>query len=134
MDKLPSRLVLFDGVCNLCNGSVQFIIAHDPAALFFFASLQSVAGQQVLQSFKRPTTEFDTFIYIRDGQVFDRSTAALRVLIDIGGFWRLMHVFILIPRPLRDLIYNIIARSRYGLFGKRDICMVPTPDLRARFL
>ncbi len=133
-DILPSRLVLFDGICNLCNASVLFIISHDPEAKFSFASLQSDAGQLALSRFKLPTADFDSFVYIRTGTVYQRSTAALYVLKDIGGLWKLMYVFMLVPRPLRDWVYDFIAHYRYRLFGKRESCMMPTPDLKKRFL
>jgi predicted DCC family thiol-disulfide oxidoreductase YuxK len=133
-DILPSRLILFDGVCNLCNASVQFIIAHDPQARFSFTSLQSDGGQHVLNGFKLPNVDFDSFVYIRDGKVFQRSSAALHVLNDLGGLWKIMYVFIIVPRPLRDWVYDLIARNRYKWFGKKESCMMPTPDLKKRFL
>ena len=133
-DNLPSRLIMFDGVCNLCNASVQFIIARDHEALFRFASLQSDAGQEVLRRFALPVADFDSFVYLRDGKVYQRSTAALYMLKDIGGFWKITYVFMLIPRPLRDFVYDTIAKYRYKWFGKRDVCMVPTKDLKKRFL
>ena len=131
---LPLRLILFDGVCNLCNGTVQFIISHDPDAQFSFTSLQSATGQQVLESFNLPTSDFDSFVYIRDGIAYRRSTAALTVLKDLGGFWKILYFFIIIPRTLRDYSYDLIARYRYSWFGKRDSCMIPSPDLKRRFL
>jgi predicted DCC family thiol-disulfide oxidoreductase YuxK len=99
-----------------------------------FTSLQSDAGQKVLMTFHLPTIDFDTFVYISDGKVYDRSTAALTVLRDLGGFGKLMYIFILIPRPLRDWVYRFIARHRYRIFGKTDTCMVPTPELIKKFL
>ena len=131
---LPSRLILFDGICNLCNRSVLFIISHDPDAHFSFASLQSGAGQHILTDFDLPTADFDSFVYINDRKVYSRSTAALHVLKDLGGLWRIIYVFIIIPRPLRDFIYDLIAKYRYKLFGKRNSCMIPTPELMKRFL
>jgi predicted DCC family thiol-disulfide oxidoreductase YuxK len=133
-DILPARLVLFDGICNLCNSAVRFIISHDKFDRMVFTSLQSDAGQKVLMTFHLPTIDFDTFVYISDGKVYDRSTAALTVLRDLGGFGKLMYIFILIPRPLRDWVYRFIARHRYRIFGKTDTCMVPTPELIKKFL
>ena len=133
-DILPPKLVLFDGICNLCNSSVQFIISRDHHAHFVFASLQSDEGQRVLNEFGLPTSDFDSFVYISDGKVYQRSAGALHVLKDLGGFWKVMYLFIIVPRPIRDFIYDIVARNRYRWFGKRDSCMVPTPELRKRFL
>ena len=131
---LPLRLILFDGICNLCNRSVLFVISHDPVARFSFASLQSDAGQRILSRFGLPVGDFDSFVYIKDGKVYSRSTAALHVLKDLGGLWEITYVFIIIPSPLRDFIYDLIAKYRYLIFGKRDSCMVPTPDLIKRFI
>ena len=133
-DILPSQLVLFDGICNLCNGSVQFIISHDPNVRFHFASLQSDAGQRVLRRYDLPLADFDSFIYIRGGKVCQRSDGALNVLKDLGGLWKLFYAFIIIPRPLRDIVYDFVAKYRYRLFGKRESCMVPSADLQKRFL
>lgn len=127
-------MVLFDGICHLCNSSVRFIISRDPDARFTFASLQSDEGQRVLNKFALPTADFDSFVYIRDGHIYERSAGALHVLKDLGGFGRAMYVFIIVPRPIRDFIYDLIAKNRYRWFGKRDSCMVPTPELRKRFL
>ncbi|MCW3127422.1 MAG: hypothetical protein JWO03_3080 [Bacteroidetes bacterium] len=131
---LPPQLIVFDGVCNLCNGAVQFVINHDPAGRFMFTSLQSEAGQKILKDNNLPPDDFDSFIYIRDQKLHQRSTAALKVIRDIGGFWKLLYAFIIIPRPIRDWVYDRIAKSRYSLFGKRDSCMIPTPELRKKFL
>ena len=133
-DNLPPRLILFDGVCNLCNTSVQFVISHDPQARFSFASLQSEAGQKLLKEFDLPLVDFDSFVYIREGKVYQRSSAALNVLKDLGGLWQIVYIFIIVPRPVRDWGYDLIARHRYQWFGKREVCMMPTPDLRKRFL
>ena len=133
VNNIPSRLVLFDGVCNLCNGAVQFIIARDPYARFSFAALQSEGGQGVLKAYGLATDALESFVYIEEQKAYRRSSAALRVLRDLGGFWKLFYVFIIIPRPVRDFVYDLVAKSRYSIFGKRDSCMVPSPDLRKRF-
>jgi predicted DCC family thiol-disulfide oxidoreductase YuxK len=133
-ENLPPRLVVFDGVCNLCNGAVQFIINHDPSAGFMFTSLQSDIGQQILTQYALPQDDFDSFIYVREQKLYQRSTAALYVLHDLGGIWKVLYGFIIIPRPIRDWVYDRIAKSRYSLFGKRDSCMIPTPALKKRFL
>ena len=129
-----NHLILFDGVCNLCNGVVQFVIAKDKAAKFTFAFLQSPAGQAILTDFKLSTVEFDTFVYIKDNKCYYKSRAALEVLKDLGGLWKLLYVFRLVPRILRDCVYDQISKHRYRWFGKRDSCMIPTPELKGRFL
>jgi predicted DCC family thiol-disulfide oxidoreductase YuxK len=126
----PKAVVLFDGVCNLCNVTVRFIIAHDPAAYFHFAALESKAAGRMLGARALP----DSIVFVEDGVLYTRSTAALRIARRLGLPWRLIGVLMVVPRPLRDLIYDWIARHRYRWFGRQDACMVPTPELRARFL
>ncbi|MCO5285378.1 MAG: DCC1-like thiol-disulfide oxidoreductase family protein [Chitinophagaceae bacterium] len=126
-------VVLFDGVCNLCNGFVQFIIRRDKKDRFRFASLQSPEGQELLSEF--PGNEsLKTIILIEDGRIYKRSTAALRVARRLPGFWPAFYGLIIIPAPLRDYMYNIVARNRYRWFGKKQECMIPTPELKAKFL
>lgn len=128
-------IVLFDGVCNLCNGLVQFVIRRDPApARFRFAALQSQAGQQLLREHGLSTVDLDTFVLIEAGVAHVRSTAALRLLKRLGLPWSLAWSFIVVPRPLRDAVYRFVARNRYRWFGVRESCMVPKPELRSRFL
>ena len=127
--------MLFDGVCNLCNAVTRFVIQHDPSpGRFRFAALQSATGQRLLREHGLPTDDFDGFVLVEDGRASLRSTAALRVLKRLGLPWSLLWLLILVPRPLRDPVYGWIARNRYRWFGKREACMVPTPDVRARFL
>lgn len=133
MDPAKSVL-LFDGVCNLCNSSVQFILARDPKAKFRFASLQSDEGQALLQEFEDRPSDLSSVVLIEDGQLYARSDAALRVARQLSGGWPLLYAFIVLPRALRDAVYNWIARNRYRWFGKRDSCMIPSPELRSRFL
>ena len=134
MDNAGENIVLFDGVCNLCNGLVRFIIKRDKEGKFKFASLQSETGQQKLEHFGLAKNEFESFVLIRGDKYYLRSTGILKLLRDLGGIWKLFYVFIIIPRPLRDLLYNAIAKSRYKIFGRRDVCMIPTPELKERFL
>jgi len=129
-----ARIILFDGVCNLCNSSVQFVIKHDKEAKFKFASLQSESGQSLLKKFNLPLDQFNSFIYVRGDQVIQRSAGALNVLRDLGGFWKLMYGFIIVPPFIRNFVYDYIAKNRYRFFGKRESCMIPTPDLKRRFL
>ena len=132
--KTESSIILFDGICNLCNSSVQFVIRHDKKKQFQFASLQSAVGQQLLISGGIEAISNNSFVLIDAGNYYQRSRAALRVLLRIGGAWKLFYLFILIPPFIRDAVYNFIARNRYRLFGKRNECMVPNDELRDRFL
>jgi predicted DCC family thiol-disulfide oxidoreductase YuxK len=127
-------IILFDGVCNLCNGAVNSVIRRDPKAQFRFAALQSDVGQKLLAHFRLSTSDFDTFILVEGERYYSKSTAALRVIKGLGPCWSLLYVLIAVPRPVRDFVYRLIARNRYRLFGKQDSCMVPTPDIKARFL
>jgi predicted DCC family thiol-disulfide oxidoreductase YuxK len=134
MAEPANPIVLFDGVCNLCSGSVQFILRRDPGARFRFASLQSPAGQELLARFGIDGQGIDSVIVIEGDRWFKESDAALRIARHLGGLWRLLTVFRLIPRPLRDRLYRFIARNRYRWFGKKESCWLPTPELRGRFL
>ncbi|MBP9663526.1 MAG: DUF393 domain-containing protein [Pyrinomonadaceae bacterium] len=127
------RIVLFDGVCNFCNGSVNFIIRNDPDKRFRFAPLQSDVGQKLRTKFDIGE-DVDSIILVEDDQAFMHSTAALHIARGLGGIWSLGYVFILIPAFIRDWFYKLFARYRYKLFGKRDVCMMPTADVRGRFL
>ncbi len=127
-------ILLFDGVCNLCNSSVQFIIKRDQTQKFKFASLQSEIGQSLLKKFNLPQDDFNSFVLLGENCYFTKSKAVLKVLRELGGLWKLLYVFIILPRPIRDFCYTAIANSRYKIFGKRDSCMVPTPDILQRFL
>ncbi len=126
-------LVLFDGVCNLCNSSVNFVIDRDPEAYFKFAALQDEAVQPFFAKYDLSPEYLDSIVLIEDGQSYRNSTAALRIARRLKGAWPLFYGFIIIPRPIRDVVYKWIARNRYRWFGKRDSCRLPTPELRARF-
>jgi predicted DCC family thiol-disulfide oxidoreductase YuxK len=128
------NIVLFDGVCNLCNGAVNFLIDYDKSNRLHFASLQSEVGQEILQYYGLNTTDFDTFVFLNKGKLFTRSTAALEIVKTIGGFWSFLYIFRFIPAFIRDGIYNLVAKNRYKLFGKRNACRMPTPELKAKFL
>ena len=131
---MTNLIVLFDGVCNFCNGSVNFIIDRDKENKFKFAALQSDAGQELLKKFNLPTEDFNTFVLIKNGKILKKSTAALNVVKEFPGLWKLLYAFIIIPPFIRDIGYNIIAKNRYKWFGKMDACRVPTPELREKFL
>lgn len=130
-----TNLVLFDGVCNLCNGFVKFLIRQDKKKLLTFGSLQRDEVSQLLSNIhdNSETTPLSTVIYIREGQYYSHSTAILNILRDLGGWWRCTAILRLIPRPIRDLIYNWVSRNRYRCWGKRQDCMIPTPELKSRF-
>lgn len=129
-----SPIILFDGVCNLCNGLVNFVIPRDPEAKFRFAALQSESGQKLLKQFHLPTDDFNTFILVEGERYYKKSTAALRVLKGLKGLWPVFYVFIVIPSPIRDFVYNMIANNRYKMFGKKDECLIPSPSIQKRFL
>jgi predicted DCC family thiol-disulfide oxidoreductase YuxK len=134
MNEPVKNIVLFDGVCNLCNGLVLFIIKRDPTQKFKFASLQSEIGQESLMHFGLAKNEFESFVLIRGEKYYMKSTAALKMFRELGGIWQALYAFILVPRPIRDFFYDLIAKARYRIFGKRDVCMMPTPELQTRFL
>ena len=129
-----SGTILFDGVCNLCNGFVRFVIARDPAARFRFAPLTSPAATPVLRQAGVSLPLPDSIVFIEDGQAYVRSDAALRIARGLRFPWPLLYGFVIVPRVIRDGIYDVIAARRYRWFGRRDACMVPTPELRQRFL
>lgn len=130
----PTYVILFDGVCNFCNSSVQFVIKRDPKHQFRFASLQSQYGQQVLAQHQLPQHEFNSFIFIENGEMYTKSTAALKVAKQLSGLWPMLYGFIIIPSFIRDAVYNFIAQNRYRWFGKREACMLPSPQQRQLFL
>ena len=127
-------VVLFDGVCNLCNGIVKFSLRRDRKGKLRFASLQSEAAKDLLRTHQIDENQMDTFVFVENGQAYTRSTAGLKLFRSFGFPWSLLYALIVIPRPLRDSVYNFIARNRYRWFGKQDSCMLPSPDVRARFL
>lgn len=127
-------IILFDGVCNLCNASVNFVIDRDPDALFRFGALQSDAGRALLAEHGVDERWLDSIVLVEEGTVYTASDAALRIAVRLKGPWTLMHVFRIVPRPVRDVVYNWIARNRYRWFGKQDACRLPTPELKSRFI
>jgi len=131
---IPKNLVLFDGVCNLCNASVQFVIKNDKRHIFYFAALQSDIGQQILNENNFSANHLDTVIYVKNTKIYTKSSAALHILKDLKGFWQLGFVFILVPKFLRDLVYNFISKRRYWMFGKMESCMMPTPEIKSKFI
>ncbi len=127
-------VILFDGVCNLCNGSVQYVISHDPKKIFRFASLQSPFAQKILADFDLPVNDFNSFVLFENNTVYTRSTAALKVAKRLSGWIKILWIFLIVPKFIRDAVYNFIAKNRYKWFGKREACWVPTPELKSLFL
>jgi predicted DCC family thiol-disulfide oxidoreductase YuxK len=126
-------VLLFDGVCNLCNGLVQWLIERD-GGRFRFAALQSEAGRRLLERHDLPTDDFDTFVLVEGDDHWTKSTAALRVLRRLGLPYSLLYPSVVVPRVVRDRVYEFVADHRYGWFGRRESCMRPTPEREARFL
>jgi predicted DCC family thiol-disulfide oxidoreductase YuxK len=133
-DETAPPVVLFDGVCNLCNGTVNFIIDRDRARHFRFAALQSDAAKPFLECCDLATDFLAGIVLYENGRCFTRSTAALRILRRLGGPWRLLYGLVVVPRPLRDTVYEWVMRRRYEWFGRAATCRVPTPDVEDRFL
>jgi len=127
-------VVVFDGTCNFCAGSVNFILRHEAGPDLRFAPLQSAAGARLLRQFGFDPADARTFVLLSNGVVYTKSAAALRVCAHFRGAWQWLGAVRIVPRPLRDWVYDRFARNRYRWFGRRETCMLPTPELRARFL
>jgi predicted DCC family thiol-disulfide oxidoreductase YuxK len=130
----PPAIVLFDGVCNFCNHSIQFIIKRDKKSYFKFGALQSEEGKALLEQHGLSPEVLDTIVLIEHGKAYTYSTAPLRITRKLAWLWPLFYGFILIPSFIRDPIYRWISRNRYKWFGKQESCMMPTPEIRSRFL
>ncbi|MGB0910736.1 MAG: thiol-disulfide oxidoreductase DCC family protein [Nitrospirales bacterium] len=128
------HMIVFDGVCNFCNASVDFVMARDPQQKYKFGTLQSDAGQAMLLKNNLSTQDFETFLYIEHGTVFTKSTAALKVAKGLTGAWPLLYGFIVVPKSIRDSVYQFIARRRYQWMGKRAVCRLPSESERSRFV
>ncbi|MFB6161773.1 MAG: thiol-disulfide oxidoreductase DCC family protein [Haloferacaceae archaeon] len=133
VDDLKAPVLLFDGVCNLCNAFVRFVVRFDESGTFRFAPLQSPVGRELLRRHGHPTDEFDSVVLVEDGETYTRSTAALRVCRRIDWPWPLLAPLLAVPSTLRDPVYDLVARYRYRLFGRTDECQVPPPEIRERF-
>ena len=127
-------IILFDGVCNFCDRSVQFVLRRDKKAYFNFASLQSEIGQQLLEKYKIPKDKFESLVLIENDKAYLFSTGALRIARKLNGAWPILYGFIIIPSFIRDFFYKLIANNRYKIFGKKEECMIPSPEWRSRFL
>mgnify|MGYP001551670184 FL=1 len=127
-------IILFDGVCNLCNSAVNFVIKRDKKSVLKFAALQSSIARKFLLDNKLPVTDLSSFVFVEKGVIYTKSTGALRVCRYLNGLWPLMYGLIIVPPFIRDSIYKWISKNRYRWFGKKEICMIPTPDIKSRFL
>lgn len=128
------KIILFDGVCNLCNTSINFVIRKDKKDCFRFAALQSDIGKEYTTKFNINSTETDSIILIDQEKVYVKSTAALQISKSLSGAYPLLFGFIIVPNFIRNWVYDFVARNRYNWYGKREVCMIPTPELKAKFL
>ena len=131
---IPQPLLLFDGVCNLCNSAVQFVIKNDKKKQFHFSSLQSDAAKEILLQFGETNLDLDSIILIIDEKKYSKSSAVLRVAKQLGGFYSIGIIFYIIPKFIRDKVYDFVAKNRYKWYGKRESCMLPSKELKNRFL
>ena len=130
-----NKIILFDGVCNLCNSSVQYVIKRDKGNVYRFAALQSEIGKKLAEERGIDTSQIDSIILIEPGVAYyTKSTAALKIAQSFGGVWQLASVFEWIPEKIRDWVYDYIAKNRYKWYGRKDACMIPTPELKSKFL
>ncbi|WP_462250796.1 thiol-disulfide oxidoreductase DCC family protein [Ferruginibacter sp.] len=127
-------LILFDGICNFCNSAVNFVIKKDKGAVIHFAPLQSPKGRLYLKQYNYPVNNLNSFVFIENNNVYTKSTAALKVCRRLKGLWPLCYGFIIVPKFIRDGIYSWVAKNRYKWFGVRQECMIPTPEVRSRFV
>ena len=128
------KIILFDGVCNLCQASVQFVLKRDRKLVFKYASLQGKFGQEVAARYQLPEKKFDSFILLEGEKIYTRSTGALRVLRNLGGLWPVCYGLIIIPPFIRNAVYDWISRNRYKWFGKKEECWLPRPEWKDLFL
>ena len=132
--KTKKPIILFDGYCNLCNASVNFIIRRDRKDLFRFATFQSDAGKEIAKKLGIENIVSDTIILYRHGKIYTRSTAAIIISSKLSGLWPILYIFIVIPPPLRNGVYNLISRNRYKWFGRKENCMMPTKETLEKFI
>ena len=129
------KIILFDGICNLCNDSVLKVIKNDQKNVFVFCALQSETGKKIIDQLKINTTKIDSIILYEPGiAYYIKSEAALKIMAEFGGFWKITQIFTLLPTSFNNVFYDFIAANRYKWFGKKESCMIPTPDLKAKFL
>ncbi|MBU0476025.1 MAG: thiol-disulfide oxidoreductase DCC family protein [Bacteroidetes bacterium] len=134
MKNKGNYIIIFDGVCNFCNGAVNFIIKRDIKGVFQFTPMQSDIAQKLIDSYHESKKDLDTIILIKNGVFYIRSEAALEIAKELTGFWFLFRIFKILPVTIRDVFYKVFANNRYKLFGKREVCMIPTLEQRNRFI
>lgn len=127
-------MIFFDGICNLCNASVNFVIDRDAKGFFRFAPLQSEFAKSTLKDFQVDSSELESIVFLANEKVYRRSRAALEIAKKMSGLWPMLYGFIVIPGFIRNFFYDLIARNRYKWFGKQDTCRIPTPELKSRFI
>lgn len=127
-------VILFDGVCNFCNSRINFIIRHDKHDYFRFAPLQSEVAKKILKENNLPENAMESFVLVENKKAFQKTSAALRIAKHLNGLWPVFYGFLIVPPFLRDIVYNIIAKNRYKWWGKKEMCMVPTEEVRKKFL
>lgn len=134
VSKKIQSIILFDGVCNLCNSSVQFVLRHDKKKRFLFSSLQSDAALKLLLQLNVKNSKLDSIVLIEGNKIYDKSTAALRIAKELNPLWNIFFIFIIIPKPIRDYVYDFIAKNRYNWFGKKNSCLFSIHSHEDRFL
>ena len=133
-DSEINHVIFFDGICNPCNSSINFVIDRDPKEYFKFASLQSPIAKEILSAYEVNSIDLESIIFYSNHKVYHRSRAALEIVKRMKGAWPILYIFIIIPKFIRDFFYNLVARNRYKWFGKQDTCRIPTPDIKSRFI
>ena len=132
---IGKKVILFDGICNLCNNAVHTVIEKDDNNVFVFAAIQSKVGQEIIRYLNIDVSKIDSIILYEPGLAYNiKSEAVLKIMNELGGFWKLMQIFRILPNSLNNIVYNAIAKNRYQWFGKKGTCMIPTPVLKAKFL
>jgi predicted DCC family thiol-disulfide oxidoreductase YuxK len=134
IQKKLQSIILFDGICNLCNSSVQFVLRHDKKKKFKFASLQSDAATKLLLQLNHKNNKLESIVLIDDSKIYDKSTAALKIAKELSPLWNFFYVLIIIPKPIRDFVYDLIAKNRYSWFGKKDTCLFYAEGHQDRFI
>jgi predicted DCC family thiol-disulfide oxidoreductase YuxK len=127
-------IILFDGVCNFCNSTVNFVLKQDKKNILLFAPLQSEAAQKILEQYQLSKSNFDSFVFVDGDKIYIKSSAALKVMGKLSWYWKWTQVFWIVPKPLRDWVYNFVSKNRYKWFGKKEQCMIPKQEVRKRFL
>jgi predicted DCC family thiol-disulfide oxidoreductase YuxK len=134
VDNTLNKVLYFDGVCNLCNGAIQFTLKRNKKQDIYFASLQSEIGQVMMKKYGIDNNNLSSLIFVENGIPYTESTGALKVTKYLNGLWPLMVAFLIVPKFIRDSVYKFIAKNRYKWFGKQEVCWLPTPELKNRFL